>query len=408
MYPSEKQTPHPDPFVEVFKLNHPIPICESASPVSSYRWHSMSDKEFDAYKNRLEHEVYEQMANAEEKEGTHFSIAIAHHTFLNPLVMRNVLERRANEGKPETKLVCFVHGTALKMYVHERNQENPEEFPLRFTPMIHESKVFEGHKYGVQLCYAISDQQIGAFLDIFPAFPKENVVISPNGINQLVFHPIESATIDNTLSKFEDMIIPCNNRMPKTIDTSNIDQVVIMVSKFADWKRIPALLYAAESYEKDFPNVATVIAGTGPVKAQEELHDLAFNTLGLERCFFIGPQSQSVLAELYSIASIGVFPSYKEPFGMVFVEALSCGTPVIGANSGGPKDFVTDSVGHLVEETDDIHELASRVDSQIRNAIKEDWKAARGQACKDLVEEKYSVKKQCTELLAFTRNHLLI
>jgi len=87
---------------------------------------------------------------------------------------------------------------------------------------------------------------------------------------------------------------------------------------------------------------------------------------------------------------------------------LSCGTPVIGANSGGPKDFVTDSVGHLVEETDDIHELASRVDSQIRNAIKEDWKAARGQACKDLVEEKYSVKKQCTELLAFTRNHLLI
>ena len=35
------------PDVRVFELDHDIPICESVSPVSSYRWHSMSEAEFD-------------------------------------------------------------------------------------------------------------------------------------------------------------------------------------------------------------------------------------------------------------------------------------------------------------------------------------------------------------------------
>ena len=106
--------------------------------------------------------------------------------------------------------------------------------------------------------------------------------------------------------------------------------------------------------------------------------------LGLRHTYFLGPHQQSVLAKLYTIASVCVFPSFKvalpsfslslflpsilplslpyslplysfslslfpslrlqEPFGMVFVESMACGSPVIGANSGGPKDFVSPEV----------------------------------------------------------------
>lgn len=45
-----------DDTFRVFKINHDIPICESVSPNSSYRWHSMDDKEYQAYLNRLESE----------------------------------------------------------------------------------------------------------------------------------------------------------------------------------------------------------------------------------------------------------------------------------------------------------------------------------------------------------------
>ncbi len=329
MYPSEKQTPHPDPQIEVFKLSHQIPICESASPVSSYRWHSMSTEEFAAYQTRLETTVYEQMAQAEERDGANFSLAIAHHSFLNPLVLRNVLRRRVKEGKPQCPLVCFVHGTALKMYHHEKDQQLPDEFPSRFLPLMESARIFSSwEEDGVQLCYAISQQQIQSFLEIFPSFPKERVVISPNGINQQIFHPTPGATIATVLSEFSTWHYEGSSRRPAKINGANYKHAVVMVGKFAVWKRIQGLLYAAKEYEKTLPGTATIIVGTGPPDSQKELQDLAFDELNLQHTFFLGPQPQPVLANLYTIASVGVFPSYNEPFGMVLVECMSCGTPV--------------------------------------------------------------------------------
>ena len=48
MYPSKRQRFRED-LVRVFELDHDIPICESISPVSNYRWHGMSEAEVAAY-----------------------------------------------------------------------------------------------------------------------------------------------------------------------------------------------------------------------------------------------------------------------------------------------------------------------------------------------------------------------
>ena len=97
--------------------------------------------------------------------------------------------------------------------------------------------------------------------------------------------------------------------------------------------------------------------GSGPHEAQVQMHDLAAE-LGLRRTYFVGPRPQDELTTLFNCADVGCFPSYREPFGLVFIECMACGTPVIGADSGGPRDFVTPEVGTLVPETDDRQELA--------------------------------------------------
>ena len=56
MYPSRRQRFRSED-VRVFELDHDIPICESVSPVSSYRWHGMSEAEVAAYRQRLTDEV---------------------------------------------------------------------------------------------------------------------------------------------------------------------------------------------------------------------------------------------------------------------------------------------------------------------------------------------------------------
>ena len=64
------------------------------------------------------------------------------------------------------------------------------------------------------------------------------------------------------------------------------------------------------------------------------------------------------MSELYT-SELGCFPSYNESFGLVFVEYMAVRTPVIGANSGGPKDFVTTDVGELVGEPEETVDLST-------------------------------------------------
>ena len=97
---------------------------------------------------------------------------------------------------------------------------------------------------------------------------------------------------------------------------------------------------------------------------------------------------------------MGVFPSYREPFGLVFVECMACGTPVIGADSGGPRDFVTPEVGVLVPETDDRRALADSLVDAIDRALDEDWKRTRGPGAARYARDTFSVVRQVSDLLA--------
>src|SRR4029450_12460222 len=169
MYPSRRQR-FRDEYVRVFALEHDIPICESVSPVSSYRWHSMGETEVAGYRQRLTEEVETWMDEIEAQTDGRVELAIARPSFMNTVVMRDVIRRRAMAGRGTMPLLCFTHGTELKMYANERRGDR--EFPLRFLPFMRREKIFEyaGPAHGVDVVAAISTEQVEAFLDVFPEF----------------------------------------------------------------------------------------------------------------------------------------------------------------------------------------------------------------------------------------------
>merc|ERR1712228_547194 len=106
------------------------------------------------------------------------------------------------------------------MYVHEMEQKLPEEYPARFLPLLQKEKIFSSCDLdGVQLGYAISNQQVDALLEIYPSFPRERIIVSPNGINQKVFHPIKKS-VSELLSEYSTHPYKGSSREPVKIDGS--------------------------------------------------------------------------------------------------------------------------------------------------------------------------------------------
>jgi len=407
MYPSKNQgqPPEADADYRVFELDHDIPICESASPNSSKRWHGFSDDEFKAYVSRLEQEVYDYLKACEKKEGRNFTMFIAHHSFVNPLVMRHVNEKRVKEGLPKCQLFCFVHGTALKMYRWELGGKNVEEFPMRFHKMIMEEKLFNDVENGVNACFVISAEQKDGIAEIFPSFPQDRVIVAPNGINVEKFKPREKTLGTVIVEQTREILWPA---VPSEADCSKYTQLIGFVGKAAEWKRQAALLHAASQYEKEFPNLVTFCVGTGPEEELNKLKALC-EKLQLKNTFLLGARGQDILAEIYTVADLCCFPSFKEPFGLVFVECMACKTPVIGANSGGPKDFVSSAVGELVPEPPEttdlstvpagVETLGKTLNEAITRSLKEGWKKSKGEACIKLAHDRFTVGAQVSKML---------
>merc|ERR1712217_510401 len=365
-----------------------------------------SDDEFKAYVTRLENEVYDYMVACEEKEGKKFTMVIAHHSFVNPLALRNVIQGRVKAGVPQCPLYCFVHGTALKMYRWELGGKNPEEFPLRFHKMIMDEKLFDDQTNGINACFVISEEQKGGIAEIFPCFPQDRVIVAPNGINVEKFKPREKTMTQVIVEQTRTILWPAS---PAEADCSKYTQLLAFVGKAAEWKRQAALLHAAAKYEKEFPELVTFCVGTGPDEEIKKLQDLC-EKLQLKNTFLLGARGQDILAEIYTVANLGCFPSYKEPFGLVFVECMACRTPVIGANSGGPKDFVTAEVGELVQEPPETTDLSTvpngvktlgkTLDEAISRSLNENWKKNKADACIKLAHDKFTVGAQVTQMLA--------
>jgi len=278
---------------------------------------------------------------------------------------------------------------------------------MRFHKMICEEKLFDDVQNGVNACFVISEEQKGGIAEIFPSFPQDRVIVAPNGINVEKFKPREKDLTTVITEQTRTIVWPA--AAPSEEDCKKYTQLLVFVGKYAEWKRQAALLRACAALEKDFPGLATFCAGTGPDEEKDKLVSLC-DSLGLKNTFLLGARGQDLLAEMYTVANLGCFPSYKEPFGLVFVECMACKTPVIGANSGGPKDFVTPDVGELVTEPPEttdlstvpngVATLAVTLTEAISRALKEDWKKSKGDACIKLAHDKFTVQAQVTNMLA--------
>ncbi|MEB3219758.1 MAG: glycosyltransferase family 1 protein [Nostocales cyanobacterium 94392] len=121
----------------------------------------------------------------------------------------------------------------------------------------------------------------------------------------------------------------------------------------------PLLLYVGRlSAEKEIERIKPILegipaarlalVGDGPHREALEKHFAGTNT------YFVGYLTGTELSSAFASADAFVFPSRTETLGLVLLEAMAAGCPVVAARSGGIPDIVTDGVnGYLFEPTSD-------------------------------------------------------
>jgi glycosyltransferase involved in cell wall biosynthesis len=134
---------------------------------------------------------------------------------------------------------------------------------------------------------------------------------------------------------------------------------VLFVGRLVEEKGIWPLLRAA----KNLPHVSFKIVGDGPER--EKMQRWAIDVPNVE---FVGFKSGEELWQLYREARCIVVPSlWQEVFGLVALEAMAVGKPVIASNIGGLPEVVQDRVTGLLVPPGSIVELAEAVDRLMRD-----------------------------------------
>ena len=148
---------------------------------------------------------------------------------------------------------------------------------------------------------------------------------------------------------------------------------VIAVGRYAYQKGFDLLLRAWEKVEKQTSDWELVIFGQGDRSPYDSLVDELH--IDRQRCHLNGP-TENIMSE-YLNSSVFVFSSRFEGFGMVLVEAMACGLPVVSFDCPcGPTDIVASGVDGILVENGNIDKLSEAVVSLIQ-----DEKNLRRMAC---------------------------
>lgn len=125
-------------------------------------------------------------------------------------------------------------------------------------------------------------------------------------------------------------------------------------------KRIDLIIEAFNKLKKNYSDIELYIGGDGPEKIniQQMINKYNLN----EDVHLLGEVLREDLPAVMGNADCFVLPSMYETFGVVYIEALACGVPIIATKCGGPEDFFNENLGYMIN-VDKLNELYNAMEN---------------------------------------------
>lgn len=266
-------------------------------------------------------------------------------------------------AKSDLNAVHFVHGSWLKF---SSKQAKPKSVKTGLNPrqVIYDlyqwfytalNANWEKNAFRqAQVVVAVSDKIAKDLLEI--GVPPESIQIVVNGVDLQEFSPgVSDRKKWGLLEGVPLALFAGDIRIPR----KNLDTVLYALVKVPDLH----LAVAGVTEGSPYPQLAA--------------------TLGLnDRVHFLGLRRD--LPEVMKAVDFFVFPSRYEPFGLVVIEAMATGIPVITATSTGAADLVTPEAGIVLPDSDDIEALATAMSTLTNN---QQLRTQMGQVSRTIAEQ---------------------
>lgn len=194
---------------------------------------------------------------------------------------------------------------------------------------------------------------------LYQADPQEITIIPP-GVDLSRFYPIPADEAKEVIG-----VPPC-------------DQMILYVGRIEPLKGIDTLIEAIAYMRRNGgfddhsfclavvggePDLSPDILSAEMARLKDLCHDYGLDDL----VTFLGKRDQDSLPYYYSAAEAVVVPSHYESFGMVALEAMACGTPVVASQVGGLAYLVQDGVTGYTVPSSDVKALADRLAELIKD-----------------------------------------
>ena len=159
---------------------------------------------------------------------------------------------------------------------------------------------------------------------------QDRITVLPCGFNPDLFRPLDSHEARNMLGL-------------------NNGKIILFVGRIDPLKGLENMIRAMPRLDSTLSPILVIVGGDDYSREEFRSLQTVSAELGIsEKVVFMGTVSQDKLPNLYSAADVCVIPSYYESFGLVALESLACGTPVVATDVGDMTNILTDRISGTV------------------------------------------------------------
>lgn len=251
-----------------------------------------------------------QVAEREKLEVLHVHYAIPH-------AASAYLAKQMVGGK--VKVVTTLHGTDITVLGYDENLANLIRFAIEQSDAV----------------TAVSDALIKQTRELLGI--KRKIERIYNFVDPDIFHPVDVTGLKKELA-------------PEG------ERILLHMSNFRAVKRVEDVVHIFQRVRQVLP-AKLVLIGEGPEMPHVRRLEREYGLEG--QIYYLGNRED--VAELVALADILLLPSQKESFGLVALEAMACGVPVVGSNAGGIPEVVVNGETGFLSPVGDVEKMAADV-----------------------------------------------